>query len=536
MPMASRMNPVKKRVLVVNCYFDDSHRPVRRPLKVPRAMAPVYLAGAFSALSDVRLYNEVASGPLDDEHLVGWPDMLVLTGLTNAFDRMLHLTAYARAKNPKVVVVAGGPPIRALPQLSRRFFDYPCHGDIEELREVITEVFGPAFATEQMVPRYDLAYWLGSIGHVEASRSCNFRCSFCSMTGEGREYQSYPLEDLRRQIIAMGRKKRLFFVDNNFYGTDRNLFAARLELIKLMRQEGYFGDWAALVTNDFFHTAENLERVRDAGCRLLFSGVESFDVAWLRDVNKKQNIRRSQMELITRCLDAGVMFTYGLILDVTTRRIADLRRELEFATETPQIPLPAFLTLPIPLLGTPFFRECLAKGAFLPETKLRDMDGTTLVLRPLDPIDKVVEFVRDMLTLRGYRQRALLHSIRFARRYRHVLAPSQIVTALGSVALLCAYEAMTMGPWNWLASRRHLRTHVTTTENLDAVYTPAFRIPSRYERYFKPTMVTDETGRLTSELAEAASPLPSVRSITGAASVHGRVAALSDGLAAKAGM
>jgi hopanoid C-2 methylase len=72
MPMASRMNPVKKRVLVVNCYFDDSHRPVRRPLKVPRAMAPVYLAGAFSALSDVRLYNEVASGPLDDEHLVGW--------------------------------------------------------------------------------------------------------------------------------------------------------------------------------------------------------------------------------------------------------------------------------------------------------------------------------------------------------------------------------------------------------------------------------------------------------------------------------
>ena len=514
MATVSRTGPVTKRVLVVNCYFDDSHRPVRRPLKVPRAMGPVYLAGAFSPLCDVRLYNEVASGPLEDAGLLGWPDMVVLTGLTNAFDRMLHLTAYARSRNPRVVVVAGGPPIRALPKLSGRFFDYPCQGDIEELRDVIIDAFGRAFAAEEMVPRYDLAYWVGNIGHVEASRSCNFRCSFCSMTGEGRKYQSYPLDHLRRQIITMGRKKRLFFVDNNFYGIDRALFSARVELIDRMRQEGYFGDWGALVTSDFFHASENLERVRDAGCRLLFSGVESFDVAWLRDVNKVQNIRCSQVELITKCLDAGVMFGYGLILDVTTRRIADLQRELEFVLGTSQIPLPAFLTLPIPLLGTPFFRESLAKGAFLPRTKLRDMDGTTLVLRPLDPLHEVVEFVRDMLTLRGYRQRALLHSVQFARRYRSVLTPFQMAAAMASVALLCAYEATTMGPWNWLTNRTWRRTHVTTTEPLDATYTPAFRLPSRYERYFEPTMVTDATGCLSTELAETASPSASAPSIT----------------------
>ncbi len=124
----------KKRILVVNCYFDDSHRRTRRPRKVPQPTGPVYLAGAFSPrLCEIRLYNEVASGPLEDEQLLARPDMLVLTGLTNAFDRMLHLTAYARTKNPKVIVVAGGPSIRVLPFLSRRFFDYPCLGDIEQL-------------------------------------------------------------------------------------------------------------------------------------------------------------------------------------------------------------------------------------------------------------------------------------------------------------------------------------------------------------------------------------------------------------------
>jgi radical SAM superfamily enzyme YgiQ (UPF0313 family) len=96
----------------------------------------VYLAGACSPLCVVRLYNEVSSGPLADADLLGWPDMLVLTGLTNAFDRMLHLTAYARTRNPRVIVVAGGPPVRAVPLFSRRFFDYACGGDIDRILPV----------------------------------------------------------------------------------------------------------------------------------------------------------------------------------------------------------------------------------------------------------------------------------------------------------------------------------------------------------------------------------------------------------------
>ncbi len=100
---------------MVNCYFDYTRLPVPRPLKVPQSMAPVYLAGAFSPeFCNVRVYNEQYSGPLEDEHIFSWPDMLVMTGLTSAFDRMLHLTAYARTKNPDVIVVAGGSAIRAI--------------------------------------------------------------------------------------------------------------------------------------------------------------------------------------------------------------------------------------------------------------------------------------------------------------------------------------------------------------------------------------------------------------------------------------
>src|SRR4030095_15581575 len=138
-----------KRVLVVNCYFDDSRQPIRRTTKLPQAVGPIYLAAAFSReLCDVRCYTELASGPLEDEHLLSCPDMIVLTGLTNGFDRMLHITAYARTKNPKVIVVAGGPPVRSLPLLARKFFDYSCMGDIEELRDVISDTLGAAYVAE----------------------------------------------------------------------------------------------------------------------------------------------------------------------------------------------------------------------------------------------------------------------------------------------------------------------------------------------------------------------------------------------------
>ncbi len=491
----------RKRILVVNCYFDYTRRSIPRPLKIPQSMAPVYLAGMFSAeLCDVRIYNEQYSGPLEDEHIYSWPDMLVLTGLTSAFDRMLHLTAYARTKNPNVIIVAGGSAIRAIPNYSQRFFDYVCCGDVEEMSDVIIDAFGEIYISQEMLPRYDLLHQAKRVGYVETSRNCNFRCPFCVLTGEGAGYKKLDLEFIRKQIIAMGKKKHILFLDNNFYGNDRMYFLERLELIKDMKKDGFFSNWGALVTSDFFSKDENLELVRDAGCFGLFTGVEAFDTQWLQK-NKTQNMRFSQVELIRKCLDAGVVFNYGLIMDFTTRSIADLRQELDFITDTPDITLPAYLVPPIPILGTPFFNDCLNKGSILPETKLRDLDSVTLSLQPLDSIDEVADFLRDILSFRGYRSRALRHSLGFFKRYRSKLSKFQMIVALNSTLLLCAESLVTS--CGWVGSQRKRRhTHISTREPLDDVYTPLFRVDSCYKDYFKPTMVTDDAGCLSEDLSE----------------------------------
>jgi radical SAM superfamily enzyme YgiQ (UPF0313 family) len=415
---------------------------------------------------------------------------------------MLHVTAYARSLNPDVLVVAGGPAVRALPHVAKRFFDYCCLGDVEELRGVITEIFGPSHAAQELVPRFDLAYWMGRLGYVESSRNCNFRCSFCALTGEGRAYWKYDLESVRRQFMALGKRDFVQLIDNNFYGNDRNYFLARLELLGELRSAGYFRGWGALVTNDFFLKEDNLRLVREAGCMSLFSGVESFDARWLRSFNKLQNTHAPQVEMISKCLEAGITFLYGLITDVTTRPVTDLRRELDFITTTPEITLPAFVTNVIPLVGTPFFNQHLAERNFLPHTKLRDLDGTTLSLNPYDSIPEAVRFLRDLQTFRGYRKRVLRHSLAFARRYRSRLTQEQLVIALANAALLCAASEVTAPHWStWLKRRRGPRTFISTTEPLDRVYSPAFRVASRYARYFQPTFVTRDRGEPTEDFA-----------------------------------
>jgi len=503
--MPAALSPKRrKRVLIVNAFFDEYRRATGSPQRMPRSMGPVYLAGAFAAdACEVRLYNEQYSGSLVDIELLGWPDMLVLTGLTSSFDRMLHLTAYARALNERVVVVAGGPPVRALPRRAARFFDYACRGDIEELQAVAGAVFGPGHVAVDAFPRFDLAPPSRLIGYVESSRNCNFRCSFCALTAEQGKYQTYDLDYVRRQILAVG-KPQIVFIDNNFYGNDRNFFLARIELLGELRRAGRIEGWTAILTGDFFARPENLELARAAGCWGLFSGVETFDAATLRSYNKRHNMLVPQVEMIRACLEAGIYFAYGIMLDPSTRPLADLRREIEFILDTPEISLPAFFTLAIPLLGTPYFRDCVKNRLLFANTRLHDLDGVTLTMRPLDLMPEVLEFVRGLPRLSGYRLKVMRHVAQFLWRYRRRLAPLQLSAEAVSAALI-GMESFASSPRRF-RRRDPRRTYFGPTEVEDPLYRPLIRLPARYEGHFRPTMVTDASGALACDVAEDLGP------------------------------
>jgi len=511
-----------RRALIVNCYADETRRPVARGQKIPNSLGPVFLAGGFKPDRwEIRLHNEMSDGPLENEHLLGWPDILVMTGLTTALDRMKQVTAYARSKNPSVIVVMGGHLARAFPIHCARYFDYVCQGDVEEICEVISEAFGSEYASTDMVPRYDLAPWIGWVGYAETTRNCNFGCNFCVLSAEGRPYTTSTANDVRMQLDAMGERRYVLFLDNNFYGSDRSSFRERVAVAKEGWERGQYRGWGTLVTNDFYLNRNNLPLVKDAGCTFLFSGVESFDQEWNALQNKRQNGIRPQMEVIQECLEMGIVFFYGLMLDLGTRSISDIRSELDYVVAHSEITLPAFLSVPVPIPGTPLFRQLLEDRRLLPRTKVRDLDSTTISMDTVDPLDEAAEFLRGLQSFRGYRRRVLKHTAGFWWRYRNILTSDQMLVAISNGAL-CAAPLLATVPTK-LGGKGARRTHISTTEPLDRFYVPAFRVDARYAGHFEPTMLTDRGREISEDLyedvhgidraGEASVPLPVVSGV-----------------------
>lgn len=487
-----------KKILIINCYFPEMREPIKRRNEVPNALAPVLLAGFFSRKHcEVKLYNEVHSGFVEvfDPDLLSWPDMVVMTGLTAAFDRLLHVTAYARSANPKVVIVAGGHAVRSLPLYSESFFDYTCTGDVEQIRDVIRDSIGPVYLGDEFLPRYDLAYWIKRLGYAESSRNCNFRCSFCSLTGTGLKYDRQNLDYLESQMSAMGNRLIFFFQDNQLAGDGHASFRSRVERVQQRREAGQFRYWSGFVTDTFFWDEENIRLAHETGCISVFVGVESFDDnMWLKAVNKKQNSRMSQVELIQRCVEGGILFQYGLVFDPTERTLEQMYNELELILRHPEIPAPNFIFMAIPFPGTPFFHDRYQRGLILPNTRMRDLEGSTLSLKPLDNIDEVVHFVRNGRNFRGYRWRFLKHQAKFLWRYHKSLDRNQLLlSSLTAAAILAPGSFSSPGA---LLRRKQPRTNVSSTDRLDAVYTPCLPVAGQYLNHFQPTRITLANGEL----------------------------------------
>ena len=492
------MKLIPKKVLILNVYFPEMRESIKRVNEAPNTSAPVLLAGYFSQTHcEVKLYNEVNSGSIEifDPDLLSWPDMVVLTGLTAAFDRLLHVTAYVRTANPDVIVAAGGHGVRALPRYSERFFDYTCLGDVEEIKEVITDAFGPEYVGKEFTPRYDLAYWMKTFGYAESTRNCNFKCAFCSLTGVGRKYDVQSMEYLQTQMDQMGKRTIFFFQDNQIMGSGYDSLKERLMEVQKRREAGQFKYWAGFVTDTFFWDEKNIDLARETGCMSVFVGVESFDDSvWLKSVNKKQNSRNSQVDLIRRCMDGGVLFQYGLVFDPCEQTLEQMHRELEIICDNPEIPPPNFIFMSIPFPGTPFFHDRLAKGLILPGTRMRDLEASTLTVKPIDPIEDVVHFIKNARNFRGYRWRFIKHHVKHLWRYRKSMNGVQLLlSALSAGAILAPGKFSSPGA---IFVRKRNRTNVSTTDHLDPVYTPRLPVADEYRQYFEPTVILDAKGEV----------------------------------------
>jgi len=487
----------RPRVLIVNAYVDPWRSAAPMRLFIPRAMAPYYLAGRFCRDQvDLRVYDEVYHGALLNPRQFAWPDLVIFTGLTAAFDRTRQLCAYFRSANPGVAVAIGGPIARALPDACAKVFDHVCQGDIEDIDGLIEATLGPSYRAGDPAPRFDLAGWSYGLGFVETTKYCNFKCAFCSLTGEGRAYRPYSTEEINSQLDAAGRKSMLMVLDNNFYGNNRADFIRRTELLGDRWRRGDFKGWGALVTGDFFKNPQNLEIISKNGCKALFSGVESLDPAVLKSYNKKHSLSSDPRSLAAACAEHGVLFDYGMMLDFSHQTVAEVEAQIEGILDNPETPLPALLSLTIPILGTPYFDAAAQSGRLMPNLRLADLDGQKLVEWPKEPLDVVQPYLADLLQFRGRKLAFARHAMRHAWSRRASFDPLQtLISALGPIVRYCGGPRI--GSWRQMRQtwREPKRTFCAMTDQLSPAYQPAFRLDEKFADHFEPFYVTDAQGQ-----------------------------------------
>ena len=380
------------RIGIISVFVDYHRRGRKNRLAMQPGIGPL-LAGLLPRDAEIEVVNETWRDP-------DWSrdyDLLFLSSLHSDFDRARAISHYWRRRGAKTVY--GGSFASAYPDLCQPFFDAVVVGDPEASVPAVCA----DFARRGLKPRYVATrYDAGSVAPprfdlvaaqsytplcLEATRGCPFECGFCVLTGLGPRHHIRPVADVVRDIregqravrrIARPWRHRVVgFADNNIGG---NLPYLR-ELCAALAPLGL--QWYAAAT---FNVVANRELVRlmsDAGCRVLYVGLESFNPEALRDMNKNQNVIAKVRTVIDNCRRSGILLISGLML-------SPLADGLDYIASVPGhlracgLHVPTFVCFESPIPGTPLFGRLAARPepALLPGALLRDFSGYTLTVKP----------------------------------------------------------------------------------------------------------------------------------------------------------
>lgn len=229
-------------------------------------------------------------------------------------------------------------------------------------------------------PRYDLVEPAYAVAVVtEATRGCPFHCTYCQLNINRVSHRCRPIEDVVRDLTATDglpwhRRRMAMLYDNNLGG---DLQYAK----RLLREIARLDLWAlgAQFTLNCLDDPEFVQLLTEARCRMAFLGMESLNEPSLKAVRKRHNKVHRYREQFMDLKERGILTFTGVMLALdedTPEYYATLPERLEQVD-----PSAIFLSISIPIPGTPFHREVDAEGRIF-DRDLAHYEGDHLVFEP----------------------------------------------------------------------------------------------------------------------------------------------------------
>jgi radical SAM superfamily enzyme YgiQ (UPF0313 family) len=392
------------RIAVISTYTHPTRQRIKEP-SIMQSAVPELIAGLLPPHVEVEIYNEKEIDIPRDKH---W-DLVFFSYLHSYYEHTKVLSTLFRQRG--MVTVAGGRHASYFPDDCQKYFDAVIIGEPEANVPALLQDFEkgrlqkvyslPSLGPEAIRPaRYDLIDFAHNpvrLPGIEASRGCPFKCNFCVLTGHER-YRYRPVKDVIQEIQTrmvwnpnyLGILGDAFsFLDNNLGGSPKYL-RELCEALKPLKKT-----WGCALTFNILKDDKLVRLMAEAGCRYIYTGLESLNPESIEAMNKGQNKLSEVKNVIHRVFSHGILLSFGLIVgsDGDTNeyllKLPEYLADLEYFSVT-------FLGIVSPYPETPFFRELQSEGRLLPGTISRDYDGYTLCHRPrkLHPSEVVEHFQR----------------------------------------------------------------------------------------------------------------------------------------------
>ncbi len=312
-------------------------------------------------------------------------DLVGISATSSTAKEAYHLADIIKHMGIKVVM--GGPHVTFLPEEALAHCDYVCRGEAEvsflelvkylEEDKELSHIGGLSWHKAERVvhnhdadvveinrlPIPDLSIFdefnKMTTYPVMSSRGCPFDCTFCSVTAMfGHKIRLREI-DLVLEELKQYAGKQVFFCDDNFTANPRRTKTLLQEMIKRKITPKW---WCAQVRTDAARDEEMLKLMKQAGCGMVFVGMESINPKTLKSYNKKQEI--ADIELcIKKFHQYGIMlhgmFVFGSDNDIPQT----IRDTVKFAARN-KIDTVQFMIL-TPLPGSRTYKEMEEAGRLI---------------------------------------------------------------------------------------------------------------------------------------------------------------------------
>jgi radical SAM superfamily enzyme YgiQ (UPF0313 family) len=218
--------------------------------------------------------------------------------------------------------------------------------------------------------------------NIQFSRGCPFACDFCNVTAMlGHKPRTKSAGQIIAELdalYALGWRKNVFFVDDNFIGNKKLLKTEVLPALIEWRQGKVGLAFSTEVSINLADDAELLRLMGEAGFNTVFIGIETPNEDSLSECSKIQNKNRDLVASVRRIQHAGMQVQGGFIVGFDSDTPAIFQQQVNF------IQMSGIVTAMVGLLqapyGTQLYDRMKAEGRLLDEMSGDNADGSTNIV------------------------------------------------------------------------------------------------------------------------------------------------------------